>query len=592
MIFPETFIEDLKSRVSLSKIISYKVKLKRYGTTYKGLCPFHQEKTPSFTVHDHKGIYYCFGCQASGDVISFVTKTDNLAFEEAIKYLANLVGIPLPEKNPIEQEKLNTKNNLLEILSKVSSWFQQQLRLSPNHKAYEYLQLRGLNDIDLQNFSIGYAPKKGLLEFLKNKNIKLADAVELGVLIKNETGYVERFKDRVIFPIKNHKNQVVGFGGRALDPEVMPKYLNSPESIVFKKNNLLYASEIASKNSLKTGRLIVVEGYMDAIFMHKAGFNDTVATLGTAFNQVHLNALWNIANEPIMCFDGDVAGKKAMLKAAHVALPLLAPGFSLKFCFLPEKQDPDEIIKRNGAVFMNTLIENSLELSEFIWQEELKKEKTDTPEKKALFEYKIKDLVQQISNPIVRGHYQKFINNKLWNHFRGLENVSKKIIDKKSDKLSIMNLSALSRLEHVLMAQVLDNIELLKDSEILADISSLKIQTEELEILRNILIEFYENEEKKLKDLLIENNLVKLAETLSGNQSIFINKISRIDLTTAKNIWNLTYKKYLLEQLREEYSKFVQKSQIQENFFEKAIELKNQIDSLNDEIISIEANLV
>lgn len=591
MIFPENFIEEVKSRVSLSRIISSKVKLKKHGAFYKGLCPFHQEKTPSFTVHDNKAIYYCFGCHASGDVINFITKTENTSFEDTVKYLANLVGLALPKQNYIEREKLATKNKLLEILSEVTIWFQEQLKLSINHKAYEYLQFRGLDEFDFKNFSIGYAPSKGLLEFFKKKKISFEDAVEVGLLIKNEIGYTERFRNRIIFPIKNQKNQIVGFGGRAIDSEVMPKYLNSPETSLFKKSNLLYASEIAIKNSIRTNRLIVVEGYMDAIFMHKAGFNDTVATLGTAFNQAHLSMLWNIANEPILCFDGDVAGKKAMLKAAHVALPNLLPGMSLKFCCLPKKQDPDEIIKKNGSEFMGKLIKSSLNLSEFIWQEELNKDKVDTPESRALFEHRVKDLIKQISNPIVRSHYQQFINHKLWSQFKNIKNI--KILNTASQQhLNIINFSTLVRLEHALIAQILDNIELLQDFKILKDLQNLKIQTEELEILRNILVEITENEKKILKDLLIENNLVKFTEFLCGDQSIFVNRISRIDLITAKEIWMLTYKKYLLEQLKEEYNAFVQKAHTQESFFEKAKELKNYIDSLSMEIINIESNLV
>ena len=478
MIFPEFFIDDLKRRISLSKVVSKRVKLKRNGNIHKGLCPFHQEKTPSFTVQDHKGTYYCFGCQASGDVISFINETEKSSFEDTVKYLANLAGISIPKQDPIEQKKIEHKHSLVEVLLKVTKWFQKQLKLSINHEAYEYFQSRGIEEQDIKTFSLGYAPNKGLLAFLQKNDISFDLAVEVGLVIKNDFGYAERFRDRIIFPIKNQKNQVVGFGARALSSDVMPKYLNSPETSLFKKNNLLYAADIATKSSLKNERIIVVEGYMDAIFMHKAGLNETVATLGTAFNQTHLSLLWNIVNEPILCFDGDEAGKRAMLKAAYIALPLLSPGSTLKFCFLPKGLDPDDVIKQHGVSYINRLVDKSLNLSDFIWQEELKNSKLNTPEGKALFEQKIYDLIKQIENPIVRGYYQQFMKDKLWQAFKGFK-LGKKhatLTMKENSLVALAELSIVARLEYSLFAKLLNYQDLLNDKEIFDDINNLELE--------------------------------------------------------------------------------------------------------------------
>ena len=322
MFFTDSFIDELKQRLPISRVISSKVKLSRSGPMLKGLCPFHNEKTPSFTVHDHKSMYYCFGCHASGDIIKFITETEKLNFNEAVKQLAAMAGMELPKlsKKDLAFEKQRT--SLIEIVAKAGEWFAKQLKLSNNYQALEYLKKRGLNEHDIKIFSLGYAPAKGLISFLEKSGFSVNLAVEAGLAIKTENNdYIERFRNRIIFPIRNQKGQIVGFGGRTLSTEIMPKYLNSPETPLFKKNNLLYAADIARNYSIKSDKVIVVEGYMDAIYMHKAGLQETVAALGTAFNAKHLQLLWGLANEPVLCFDGDSAGRRAARKALDGALP-------------------------------------------------------------------------------------------------------------------------------------------------------------------------------------------------------------------------------------------------------------------------------
>lgn len=514
-------------------------------------------------------------------------------------YLANLAGMALPKLEPVEQRKIERQHSLIDVVLKVSEWFASQLKLSSNIAAYEYLLKRGINDQDIKTFSIGYAPSKGLLEFSKKQNISIDLLLEAGLVIQSESKrneYIERFRNRVIFPIKNQKNQIVGFGGRALDAEVMPKYLNSPETSLFKKSNLLYAAEIARAYAFKTERLIVVEGYIDTIFMHKAGFQETVAALGTAFNSIHLQNLWRLSNEPILCFDGDAAGKKAMLKAAHVALPLLAPGFSLKFCFLPKGKDPDEVINLYGAGYIKELLDNSVTLSDFLFSSELDQAKLNTPESKALFEHKIYELVEEIKNQALRSHYKQYMKNRLWQVFNPPipkdNKIAKANISIKQSALTVpINLSSKERLEFSLFAQILTYPDILDDNLIYDYFSHLEISNLELEKMQSVLINCHENEKNKLNDLLIENNLSKMADFLSGSRSSFIDLISKIDIITAKKIWNLTYKKYLLEMLKFEYAQFMKQSHSKASAFDKAEELKKSIDLLSKEIIEKENEL-
>lgn len=599
MLFPDSFIDELKQRVPLSKVIGNRIKLQRRGANYLGCCPFHQEKTPSFTVSDQKGSYYCFGCNAHGDLIKFISEMDGLSFSDTIIYLANFAGIDLPKLKPADKKKIESHNNLIEVLAKTNQWFVKQLKLSTHYLAYDYLQKRGITDQDIDLFSIGYAPFKGLIKFLQDEGFSLDLMIEAGLVIKTESKeFIERFRERVIFPIINQKNQVVGFGGRSLDSEKMPKYLNSPETPLFKKNNLLYALNLAYKNIVKNKRIIVVEGYIDTIFMHKAGLSETVAALGTAFSETHLQNLWRLADEPILCFDGDNAGKKAMLRAAHVALPLLMPGVSLKFCFLPKEQDPDEIINRYGVNFINSLLENSVSLSEFIWQSELEQCKLDSPESRALFEHKINSLVESIQNLVVRGHYQKFMKDKLWQEFNSYtKKGSNKLVKakvaniKSSAALLPKDLSLKNRLEYSLFAQLVTYPFLIKDNEIFEHLNRFEIKDQELEFLREIFIECHENNQICLNDLLLKRNLDKLINFLCGSASSFIDIISIIDNNTAKIIWLITYKKYLLELLKEEYNQLMKKAYHETLAFEKATELKKSIDDLMKEIIDRENNI-
>jgi DNA primase len=598
MFFPDSFIDELKQRLPVSKVVGAKVRLKRYGTALKGICPFHKEKTPSFTVQDNRGTYHCFGCQAGGDVIEFICETEKLNFNEAITHLANLAGMELPKLSPAQQTVEKRRLGLIEIIAEATVWFSKQLKLSSNNHAHKYFINRGINDQDIEMFSLGYAPARGLLAYLVRSGFSNDLAVEAGLAIKTESKqYVERFRSRIIFPIKNQKKQIVGFGGRALDPEIMPKYLNSPETPVFKKNNILYLADIVRKTASVKERVVVVEGYMDAIFMHKAGVTETVAALGTAFNELHLQNLWNLADEVILCFDGDEAGKKAMLKAGQIALPILDPGLILRFCFLPSGKDPDEIIHQYGDSYMDKLLDLSMGLADFIWQEEIKQCKNNTPEGRAFFEHKIYEQVKLIKNPIVANHYNQFVKNKLWQEFNQFNKNKKKnnIINIKNNSLDLMhNISSKQRLEYSLFARLIVNSDLIKDVKIFEELLHLELDNSSLEELRSIIVkchEMKEFEQKHLNDLLMENNLGKLFEFLCGKKSCFIDQFSVLSSETAKDIWIITHKKYILEILKDEYYQIMHRAHSENKIYERAIELKKTIDKLNQEILEKENNI-
>lgn len=596
MFFPDSFIDELKQRIPVSKIVGSKVKLKRYGTAIKGLCPFHKEKTPSFTIQDNRGTYHCFGCQASGDIIEFICNTEKLSFNEAVTQLANLAGMDLPKLSPALQAIEKTKVGLIEIVEEAASWFANQLKLSSNKHAYEYIISRGIDDSDIEFFLIGYAPAKGLLEYLAKLGFSNDLAVEAGLAIKIESRkYVERFKSRIIFPIKNQKKQIVGFGGRALEADVMPKYLNSPETQIFKKNNLLYLGDIARKTSVTKERVVVVEGYVDAIFMHKAGITETVASLGTAFNELHLQHLWNLANEVILCFDGDDAGKKAMLKAGQIALSMLDPGLILRFCFLPKGKDPDEIIRQYGSSYIAKLIEYSIGLADFIWQEEVKKIQNNSPEERAFFEHKLFEQVKLIKNSVVANHYHQFMKNKLWQEFSQKFIKKKNIIPIKDDRLDLIDsISNKQRLEYSLFARLISNSCLIYDPVIFEELIHLELDNQDLEELRSIITkcnETKEFEQKYLNDLLIENNLGRLVEFLCGEKSCFIDQFSVLTYEMAREIWLITHKKYILEILKDEYSEIIKKVHNDDSAYGRSVELKKTIDQLNQEIIEKENNL-
>ncbi len=417
MAFPPGFLDELRARLSISDIVGRKVSLKRRsGSEYAGLCPFHNEKTPSFTVNDKKGFYHCFGCGEHGDAVGFVMKTEGLSFPESVEKLAREVGLPVPRATPAERERVERASTLQQIVELAAQWFQKQLRLPVGRQGLDYLRGRGLSDETIDDFRLGFAPdsRDGLIAALKRENVPLDKIVEAGLAIQPEDRRepYDRFRGRVMFVINDRRGRAIAFGGRVMGAGE-PKYLNSPETPLFHKGANLYCLDRARQAVTKDQPVIVAEGYMDVIALHGAGFTGAVAPLGTALTEGQLAELWKLADEPYLCFDGDNAGRRAAARGAERALPLLRAGKSLRFLALPAGEDPDSLIRTRGPDAIRRVLELARPLSDVVWEMETEGKSADTPERRASLQRGVEQRVAEIADPVVRDYYRTEMRSRL-----------------------------------------------------------------------------------------------------------------------------------------------------------------------------------
>ena len=422
MSFSPEFLDEIRLRVTLSDSISRRVPLTRKGREFAGLCPFHKEKTPSFTVNDEKGFFHCFGCGAHGDVIGFEMRMDGLSFPEAVERLANIAGLALPKQTPEDRQRTKQRTSLYGVMEAACVWFEQRLADAGGSRARDYLADRGVSAETIAEFRLGWAPdsRGALKEALAAQGISQAMMSEAGLTGTPEDGGkpYDRFRGRIIFPITDRGGRLVAFGGRALG-DGMPKYLNSPETLLFHKGRLLYGLALARKPAHDAGEIIVAEGYMDVIALHRAGFKHAVAPLGTALTEDQMRELWRLAPEPIVCFDGDDAGQRAAMRAAERVLPLLESGRSLRFAYLPAGEDPDSLIATQGSAEFSALLKRAKPLADVLWTMEVVGRPLDTPERKAGVEKKLYDLVGRITDQRVREHYRREMKSRFWTAFSG-----------------------------------------------------------------------------------------------------------------------------------------------------------------------------
>ena len=418
MAFPPGFLDELRARVSLSDIVGRKVSLKRRsGSEYAGLCPFHNEKTPSFTVNDKKGFFHCFGCGEHGDAIGFVMKTEGLGFPDAVEKLAREANLPVPRATPQERERAERASTLQQVVEMAANWFQKQLRLPVGRQGLDYLRGRGLSDATLDDFRLGFAPdsRDGLLAALKREGVPVDKIVEAGLAIQPEErgrDAYDRFRGRVMFTINDRRGRAIAFGGRVMG-QGEPKYLNSPETPLFHKGANLYCLDRARVAATKDQPVIVAEGYMDVIALHGAGFVGAVAPLGTALTEGQLAELWKLADEPYLCFDGDNAGRRAAQRAAERALPLLRAGKSLRFLALPGGEDPDSLIRARGREAIESVLKLARPLSDMVWDLETDGKPGDTPERRASIRRGLMQRADEIADPDVRGFYRTEFRERL-----------------------------------------------------------------------------------------------------------------------------------------------------------------------------------
>jgi DNA primase len=422
MAFSDQFLDELRGRAGLVDIIGRRVKLVRKGREHQGLCPFHKEKTPSFTVNEEKGFYHCFGCQAHGSVFDFVMETEGLNFPEAVEKLAGESGMEVPRDTPEERERQKKRQTLLDVVELAAQVFERTLRMPEGQPGLAYFQQRGLNDETIKRFRLGYAPDgRGRMKAaLAREGVDEDLMIASGMVIKpdNDRGGpprdpYDRFRGRVMFPISDRRGRITAFGGRIIgDGE--PKYLNSPETPLFQKRGTLYGLHMATPAARKSEALIVTEGYMDVIALSQAGFEGAVAPLGTALTEDQIQLLWKIVREPVLCFDGDAAGARAAAKAAERALPFLKPGYGLRFAHLPEGQDPDDMIKSGGAQAMQTVLDDAQPLSEVLWLLETGGRLPSAAEDRAGLEARLKDHTRRIQDSTVRSHFSRLFGERLW----------------------------------------------------------------------------------------------------------------------------------------------------------------------------------
>jgi DNA primase len=420
MAFPTAFLEELKARAGLVATVGKRVRLIKRGREHLGLCPFHKEKTPSFTVNEDKGFYHCFGCGKHGSVFDFVMETEGVTFPEAVERLAREAGLELPARDPESRARDESRGALLPAMEAACAFFERSLRMPEGRGALEYLHGRGLADETIAEFRLGHAPdsRGGLKAALIREGFAEERLIEAGLLIKPDEGNsYDRFRGRVMFPIQDRRGRVIAFGGRILgDGE--PKYLNSPETPLFHKGASLYALSRALAAVRAKGAIAVVEGYMDAIALHQAGIKNVVAPLGTALTEEQIQLLWTLAPEPVICLDGDKAGINAAGRVIERALPILKAGNSLRIAFLPDGEDPDSLIRQQGADAMRGLLMSAKPVSEILWIYEKSTRNLGTPEARAQLERRLDEHAGKIQDRAVREHFRRYFREKIFDALR------------------------------------------------------------------------------------------------------------------------------------------------------------------------------
>ncbi len=426
MRFPHSFLDEIRDRVPISAVIGARVSWdKRKTNTSRGdywaCCPFHGEKSPSFHCEDKKGRYHCFGCGVSGDHFKFLTELDGMSFPEAVEKIAGMASVPMPARDKQAEQRERERATLHDVMELATKFFQDQLQSAAGAKARSYLRERGLTPATQQAFRLGYAPesRNALKGFLAGKGVAKAQIEACGLVRHGDDIPVsyDWFRDRIMYPIPDSRGRIIAFGGRALAPDALAKYMNSPDTELFHKGNVLYNFVRARKAQQKDGTVIAVEGYMDVIALAQAGFENAVAPLGTALTENQLELLWRMTGEPVLCFDGDKAGLKAAWRAADLALPMIQPGRTVRFALLPEGKDPDDLVRSDGPDAFRQVLAEARPLADLLWLRETSGGVFDTPEKRAELEKTLRELTSRIRDESVRYHYQQEMRERVQSFF-------------------------------------------------------------------------------------------------------------------------------------------------------------------------------
>ena len=416
MSFPAELLEEIRARIPVSEVVGKRLKLVRRGREFLGLCPFHSDTRPSFSVVDEKNFYHCFACGAHGDIITFTMEIEGLSFPESVEKLASMAGLEVPRQSPEAREREVARKTLYDVMEAASVFYEKTLWGVEGKAGLEYLLGRGLSERTIRRFRLGFAPENriALRQAMTIKGVAPEMLLETGLLRKPEgrDETFDYFRSRVLFPITDRRGRVIAFGGRIMG-DGQPKYLNSPDTALFHKGRVLYGLAHAREAMSKGDDVIVAEGYMDVIALAQAGFPNAVAPLGTALSEVQIAELWRLSPEPIVCFDGDAAGQRAAARAVSRALPILKPGNSLRFVYLPPGEDPEDLLKRSGSNAMRDILASAVGLADFFWETELRAQQLDTPERVADFVHRMRVRVREIADKTVQEAYNDVIERRI-----------------------------------------------------------------------------------------------------------------------------------------------------------------------------------
>ena len=556
----EQFIQKVKQSIDLSSYIGNSVNLQSVGLNkYKGCCPFHNEKTPSFNVNDDKQYYHCFGCGAHGDIITYLQEKEGHDFKSAMQLLSEKTGIALP-KTQVSATEVNVKDKLYDIHKQTMSYFCKHLQQAG--KANSYLSSRGFDNKLIQKFAIGFAPKGNLLlKHLSNQGFSEKEILASGLVRRSKEGRLyDLLQDRITFPIFDIRARVIAFGGRVID-DSLPKYINSPETNIFKKKQVLFNIDKARQISYDQKQIIVCEGYADVIKLDKYGFANSVAPLGTACGSEHLQQLWKLVQKPHICMDGDQAGLKAIYRLAVEALSIIKPGYSLAIILLPNGKDPDDIVSSSeGENHFKNLLDSAQDLPNFIYDYNFQLLKDKSPASLAKFESGIFVLCEKITDEYVKKHYVGFFKKK----FYELGSWKKSYIRSVSPSINIPkiqqdSLSDVHKIERDLLVFIFLNQHLLKQDQFQQDVFDLGFTNEKLVKILNLFqsdieaIQDMNNEDffnwtKQLSNALISLDVRFKEMFKSGSIKLQNNDYAQ---------WQQMQKLYFLTNMRKEYETLV-----------------------------------
>ncbi len=583
MYFPPDFLDQIRTRLAPSRVIGRHLRLHgKPGGEHVGLCPFHDDSKPSLTISDRKGFYHCFACGAHGDIFTFLEKHKGLSFRETVTQLAQEAGLPLPQLDPEAERRHQKRQTLHDVMEQACRWFESKLYGQEGREALAYVQQRGLSAETIRAFRLGFAPdtRQGLRQHLLGGGTAEQLVLDAGLAIKPDTGQpYDRFRGRVIFPIHDARGRVIAFGGRVLG-EGEPKYLNSPETDLFHKSYVLYGFHLARDSAYRTGSVAVVEGYMDVIALHAAGIRQVVAPLGTAVTEEHIKQLWQFACDPVICLDGDAAGKRAMARAAERCLPVLEPGCSLRFASLPKGQDPDDLTRTEGARAMRAILKHALPLSDVLWEMARSEINPTTPERKAAFERKLMEYAGRIRDRTVQLHYRNHFREKLWQWNRSAKGRKKEAVPAAAARLAVTgggDLSLLVRYEHQLINLVLRCPALLAEASVREEFTQLETQHAILGPLHHAVAVFADAEDalpdaETLRQILVKRGFSTHMDYV--DRQAFLDR--HADKSAARECWRYLMSCHELARMEAEYTRAVAAET--ERTSEHVYALKKQLD--------------